>query len=186
MLSRLSILSIFLVVGLITGCGKGTADVAELPTAKAAAASPVDSDARSIPEFEKATLAGETLSTADLAGKVTVVNFWATWCGPCVVETPALVALRNEWKDRNFEIVGISMDEEGLSVIGDFAERFDISYPLIHDLGPLAEKFGGVYALPTSFVVDSNGEILHRFIGVFPVEEMREELDQLIQNTSRP
>lgn len=136
---------------------------------------------RSIPSFEKITLKGETLTDSSLKGKVTLVNFWATWCGPCVIETPDLVALYEEWSDRNFEIVGVSMDEEGLEIVAEFAERFNISYPLIHDPGELADEFGGVYALPTTYVVDAEGTIQHRFIGVFPVAEMREELESMMK-----
>lgn len=136
-----------------------------------------------MPSFSKISLSGDSLRSQSLRGKVTLVNFWATWCGPCVIETPDFVALRNEWKDRNFEIVGISMDTEGFEVVSGFAEDFQIPYPLILDEGPLSDEFGGVYALPTTFVVDAEGLIRHRFIGAFPVEEMKETLDEMIRET---
>lgn len=138
---------------------------------------------RFMPAFSKISLSGDSLRSQSLRGKVILVNFWATWCGPCVIETPDFVALRNEWEERNFEIVGISMDTEGFEVVSGFAEDFQIPYPLILDEGPLSDEFGGVYALPTTFVVDAEGLIRHRFVGAFPVEEMRETLDKMILET---
>ena len=170
---------------LITGCGRSENAVPDLETAGAQdpAVRPVEE--KFIPEFSKETLDGKVLTDQSLKGKLTVINFWATWCGPCVVETPALVALRNEWHDRGFEVVGVSMDEDGLDVVNEFAERFKITYPLIHDLGPLADLFGGVYALPTSYLVAPSGKIIHRIIGVFPVEELREEMETYLSESSK-
>ena len=126
------------------------------------------------------TLSGETLSSDMLLGKLTIVNFWATWCGPCIVEIPDLIALYDEWSSRSFEIVGVSMDVEGFEIIAPFAEDFQIAYPLIVDEGQLAEEFGGVFALPTTFLVNAEGRIVYRFIGLFPFDEMREVMNQLL------
>jgi len=184
----MSTLSYFAIIAavLITGCGKSehTEQVVHVTNTSTTAIKPVEE--RFMPEFSKDTLGGESLTNQSLKGKLTVVNFWATWCGPCVIETPALVALRNEWKDRGFEVVGVSMDEEGLDVVDEFAKRFDISYPLIHDLGSLADEFGGVYALPTSYLVDPSGKIIHRIIGVFPVEDLREEMESYLTESLSP
>jgi len=78
------------------------------------------------------------------------------------------------------------MDEEGFEAVTPFAEDFHIQYPLILDAGPLADDFGGVYALPTTFVVGKNGMVLHRFIGVFPVDEMRSELETMLAEETGP
>lgn len=126
-------------------------------------------------------MSGDSLSSSDLKGKITLVNFWATWCGPCVVEMPELIGLHAEWNERPFEIVGISMDQEGFDVVEPFAEDFGVTYPLILDEGPLADAFGGVYGLPTTFVVDGNGTIIHRYIGLFPFDEVREDLDRMVR-----
>ncbi len=133
-----------------------------------------------MPDFSKETLDGDILTQDDLSGKVTLVNFWATWCGPCIIETPELVALRNEWEDREFEIIGVSMDEGGLDVVQEFVDRFEVPYPILHDLGPLGEDFGGVYALPTTYIVNADGEIQHRIIGQFRVDDFKSELEKLL------
>lgn len=136
-----------------------------------------------VPEFSLTTLSGDTFSPDDLTGKVTLINFWATWCGPCVIEIPELVVLYDDWKDRNFEIIGVSMDDEGFDLVRPFSEEFAINYPVVIDDGTLADELGGVYALPTTFIVDENGRVVERFIGLFPVEEMRGELDAMISRT---
>ncbi len=171
---------------LFSGCGRtrqepqsNEFETMEAPPMKA-------SFERPIPEFSVLTSSGDSLSSSSLEGKVTLINFWATWCGPCVIETPELVALKEEWKDRDFQIVGVSMDEEGFEAVTPFAEDFHIQYPLILDAGPLADDFGGVYALPTTFVVGKNGMVLHRFIGVFPVDEMRSELETMLAEETGP
>ena len=125
------------------------------------------------PEFSEETLNGQLFTHEDLQGKVTLVNFWATWCGPCVIETPELVGLQEEWKDRPFQVLGVSMDETGFDAVRPFVDDFMVNYPQIIDLGPLADKFGGVYALPTTFLVDGDGTVISGHLGIFPFEEKR-------------
>ncbi len=132
------------------------------------------------PTFAKETYAGGTYDLDASKGKVIIINFWATWCGPCVRETPAFVALQNEWADLPFEIVGISLDEEGFDIVGPFIEQFDVSYPMVLDDGTLADAFGGVYAMPSSFILDKQGRIVHRVVGEFPFEDLRGELERLL------
>lgn len=134
-----------------------------------------------IPSFARLTLNGDSLRTADFSGKISLVNFWATWCGPCIVETPELVALQAEWAGRPFQVIGVSMDETGFEAVGQFAEDFHINYPQILDTGELADQFGGVWGLPTTFVVDQHGMIQSSYLGMFPFEEMRPKLDEMLK-----
>ena len=132
------------------------------------------------PSFQKVTLTGETMTEADLKGKVTLINFWATWCGPCIIETPELVGLQEEWKDRPFQIIGVSMDETGFDVVQPFVDDFLVNYPQILDEGPLADAFGGVWALPTTFIVDADGQVQSSYLGMFPLEKRRKHLDKML------
>jgi len=134
-----------------------------------------------VPEFTFERMNGETITSADLKGKITVINFWATWCGPCVYEIPELVVLHDDWKNRDFEIIGVSMDDD-FEIVRPFAEEFAINYPVVIDSGELADQFRGVFALPTTFIVDENGKVTDRFIGVFPAHEWRDELDTRLRS----
>lgn len=134
-----------------------------------------------LPDIDHERLNGERLTNADFEGKVTVVNFWATWCGPCIIEIPEFVALQEEWKDRPFQFVGVSLDEEGFDIIRPFVDDFMMQYPQIWDpKAELGEAFGGVYALPVTFVVDADGTILAGHAGLFPLEEYRPDLERLV------
>ncbi len=135
----------------------------------------------SLPEFSRPMLRGGTLTSSSLSGKITLINFWATWCGPCVVEIPEFVALKKEWIDRPFEIVGVSLDETGFEAVRPFAEDFYVNYPQILDLdGELGDELGGIFALPATFVIDESGTIVKSYLGLFPMSEMRAELDKWI------
>lgn len=135
----------------------------------------------SIPTIDHERLNGDRLTNADFEGKVSVVNFWATWCGPCIVEIPEFVALQEEWKGRPFQFVGVSLDEEGFDVIRPFVDDFMMQYPQIWDpKAELGEAFGGVYALPVTFVVDADGSILAGHAGLFPLKEYLPDLERLV------
>ena len=135
----------------------------------------------SLPEFSRPMLRGGTLTSSSLSGKIILINFWATWCGPCLVEIPEFVALKKEWVDRPFEIVGVSLDETGFDAVRPFAEDFYVNYPQILDLdGTLGDELGGIFALPATFVIDETGAIVKSYLGLFPMKEMRSELDKWI------
>ena len=139
-----------------------------------------------IPMIDQERLNGERLTNADFEGKVSVVNFWATWCGPCIVEIPEFVALQEKWKDRPFQFIGVSLDEEGFEVIRPFVEDFMMQYPQIWDpRAELGEAFGGVYALPVTFVVDGDGRIRAGHAGLFPLEEYLPDLERLVARLER-
>src|SRR5476649_2626692 len=92
------------------------------------------------------------ISMASLRGKVVIVNFWATWCGPCRAEIPDLVALQEKYKD-TLQIIGISEDEGGVDGVKRFAAEHRINYPVVMTTPALEKMFPGISALPTSFVI---------------------------------
>ena len=132
------------------------------------------------PEFVKPLLAGDSLRTADLMGQVTLVNFWATWCGLCIIEIPEFIVLQEEWADRPFQFVGVSMDDMGFEAIETFVSDFHMNYPQIADIGELADAFGGVWALPTTFVVNHEGKVLASYTGPLPLDAIRSEIEALV------
>ena len=144
------------------------------------------------PQFVAHDLDGHELSTASLRGKVVIINFWATWCGPCRAEIPDLVALQEKYRDR-LQVIGISQDESPPEVVRRFATQFHINYPVVMMTPELEKLFPGIGALPTSFIVDRESRIVQKHVGMLrastteletrslaglPVNASIEEVDQ--------
>jgi thiol-disulfide isomerase/thioredoxin len=117
------------------------------------------------PDFKLNGLDGKPVTLADSKGKVVLVNFWATWCGPCRAEVPDLVELQNKYKDR-LQILGLVVDDDDRDAIKKFAEQFGINYPVAIATDELRLQYGGIPALPTSFVLDSEGRIVQKHEGL--------------------
>lgn len=132
------------------------------------------------PDFRLPRLNGETLRLSDYRGQVVLLNFWATWCPPCRAEVPDLIELQRELGPDGLEVIGVSLDEEGFEAVRPFAEQHGITYPLVVDDGSVAAEYGSLYALPTTLVIDKQGRIARRVIGLFPTEEMRPVLEELL------
>lgn len=131
------------------------------------------------PNFSLKTAKGTSLQLSKLKGKVVLVNFWATWCGPCREEIPGFLELYAKYKPQGLEIVGISMDENGWDDIKPFVEQFKITYPIVLGNEKVAKDYGDIYGLPTSFVVDKKGFIVDRHIGYMTKELLEEKIRDL-------
>lgn len=136
------------------------------------------------PDVTLPLLSGDSLRLRDLRGQVVLVNFWATWCPPCRAEIPDLKALHAELHARGLTVVGIALDEQGADVVQPFVDEFAIPYPIALDDGTAADAFGGLFGLPMSFVIDAEGQVVHRALGVFPVDTMRPVLLDLLDAAS--
>jgi thiol-disulfide isomerase/thioredoxin len=121
-------------------------------------------DPAAIPDLTIRTLDGRTLTAKDMAGKVTLVNFWATWCPPCRDEIPDLIKLQEQYKDRLL-IIGVSSDEGPTEMVSRFAADFRINYPIVMETAELTQAFPGIYALPTTFVVDPDLRMVKKHVG---------------------
>jgi thiol-disulfide isomerase/thioredoxin len=115
--------------------------------------------------FTVTDLDGRTLSSTDWKGKVVLVNFWATWCPPCLAEIPDLIALQNKYRDR-LVVVGISEDEISPEIVKRFATDRKINYPIVMTSADLQQRFTGINALPTTFILDPDGQIAYKRVGI--------------------
>jgi cytochrome c biogenesis protein CcmG, thiol:disulfide interchange protein DsbE len=126
-------------------------------------------------DFTIRDLDGRTISAATLRGKVAVINFWATWCGPCRAEIPDLVALQAKYKD-SLQIVGISQDEAPADVVRKFAADRSVNYPIAMMTRDLEQRFPGIVALPTSYILDRDGRIVQKHVGMLTASTTEAEV----------
>ena len=122
-------------------------------------------DPKPAPAFTLKDLDGREISPASLRGKVVIVNFWATWCGPCRAEIPDLVALQEKYKD-TLQVIGISEDEAGVDVVKRFAAEHKINYPVAMTTPEIEKLFPGISALPTSFILDRESRVVQKHVGM--------------------
>jgi thiol-disulfide isomerase/thioredoxin len=117
------------------------------------------------PDFKLTSLDGKPLTLANAHGKVILLNFWATWCGPCRAEIPDLIQLQNKYRDR-LQILGLVVDDDDQDAIKEFVEKFGINYPVAIASNDTRIQYGGIAALPTSFVLDAEGRIVQKHEGL--------------------
>lgn len=117
------------------------------------------------PRYEYPLLDGRVTGSDSLRGKVVLVNFWATWCGPCRMEMPALQAMYERHRGEGLVLLGLSVDRGGEQVVRDYVRERGVTYP-VAIVGPTVEAaFGGVRGYPTSFLLDRGGVVRHEVIG---------------------
>ena len=117
------------------------------------------------PDFKLTGLDGKPVTLSDSHGKVILLNFWATWCGPCRAEIPDLVELQNKYKGR-LQILGLVVDDDDADAIKEFVEKFKLNYPVAIASDAVRYQYGGIAALPTSFVLDTEGRIVQKHEGL--------------------
>jgi thiol-disulfide isomerase/thioredoxin len=118
------------------------------------------------PDFDLETLDGKSLRLSDLRGKAVLLNFWATYCGPCKIEMPWFVELQKEYGPQGFQILGVAMDDAGTEDIAKFAKELGVNYPILIGKDSVADSYGGVSVLPTTFFVDRDGKLIAREFGL--------------------
>jgi len=143
------------------------------------------------PEFALEDLSGKKVSLASYKGKAVLINFWATWCGPCKIETPWLIELRNQYAAQGFEILGVSTDDidrddkqkliDEKKEIAHSAEQMHIPYPVLIDGASLATPYGGLDEMPTSFFVDRNGTVVAAQLGLTSKDDIESNIKKALK-----
>ncbi|MDI6792749.1 MAG: TlpA disulfide reductase family protein [bacterium] len=136
------------------------------------------------PDFTLDKLEGGVLTLSDLVGKVVILDFWATWCPPCRMEIPGFVELYSKYKGKGVEIIGLSLDRQGESVVRSFAQQHQINYPLVMATPEIVMAYGGVQSIPTTFLIDRQGNIANRHIGFAAKDVFESEINALLAKGS--
>src|SRR5947209_3776302 len=118
------------------------------------------------PDFELQSLEGKNVKLSDFRGKAVLLNFWATWCGPCKIEMPWFVELQKEYGPQGLQIVGVAMDDASKDEITKFVKEMGVNYTILLGKESVGQEYGGVNVLPTTFFIDRDGKIVAREFGL--------------------
>lgn len=135
------------------------------------------------PDFEVKDANGQAFHLADYKGKVVLLNFWATWCGPCKVEIPWFIEFEKNYKDRGFAVVGVSLDDDGWDAVKPYIESRKMNYRVALGSMQIERLYGGgegIQSLPTSFVIDRDGKIADVHVGLISRNDYQNELEELL------
>lgn len=136
--------------------------------------------ATKMPEFKlEDVVTGKKISSSSFDGQSLLVVFFATWCPPCIQEIPNLIQLHSDFKNDNFSVVAISVDQEK-GVVQKMVDKKEINYPVMMADKSVTRDFGGVYGIPTSFLVSSSGTVVKKYSGYVPHSVLVKDLEQII------
>jgi thiol-disulfide isomerase/thioredoxin len=201
-----SVLTLAAVLGLF-GCAPGGSDTASADAGHSDDAGDLYADASSTPEerpvvatpvpterplgpvapdFRIAGLDGSVITQDDFVGQVVLIDFWATWCGPCRMAIPHLVELQEELGPRGFTVLGVSVDRKGPDVVKAFGERAGINYPMAMGNAAMSRAYGGpqgITSIPTAFLIDRSGRVAKKIRGFQPKEALLRDILPLLDET---
>jgi thiol-disulfide isomerase/thioredoxin len=133
------------------------------------------------PNFSLQSQNGKMIELSKLKGKVVLVNFWATWCPPCRAEIPDFIEVYKAYKSKGFEIVGIALDEDGWLKVTPYVEEVKINYPIVLGSAKVVQQYGGIDAIPMTFIIDKKGYIVDSQMGILSKELLEQKLKSLLK-----
>jgi thiol-disulfide isomerase/thioredoxin len=136
-----------------------------------------------LPQFKLKLVDGKILNSKSLAGKVTIVDFWGTWCAPCIAEIPEYNAFYKEYKSKGIYFVALAADSGTLAQVGEAAKRLQMEYPVAVPSWEELDLFGNIEVFPTTLVFDGKGQLVREFAGATPskYKVLRQTVDSLLQ-----
>jgi len=125
-------------------------------------------------------ISGKKINSSEFEGKALFVTFFATWCPPCIDEMPTLIELQNKYKRDGFSVVGLSVDQDGLQTVKKLVEKKSINYPVLLADSITMQKFGGVYGIPVSFLINKKGHVVKKYTGYQPLSVLEKDLKKIL------
>ncbi|HXW91904.1 MAG TPA: TlpA disulfide reductase family protein [Terriglobales bacterium] len=136
------------------------------------------------PDFALSSLEGNTVHLSDYRGRAVLLNFWATWCGPCKVEMPWFVELQKQYGPAGLQILGVAMDDSSPGEIAKFAKEMGVNYPVLIGKETVGDAYGGVEFLPYSFYIDRNGKVLDIAFGLRGRGEIEDGVKKILGSSA--
>ena len=134
-----------------------------------------------MPQFELPdAVNGEQVNSRSFEGKTLLLTFFATWCPPCLEEVPTLIQLQNKYRDDNFSVIGLSVDQGGARAVKRLIEKKSINYPVFMADSKIMEDFGGVYGIPVSYLVNKKGNVVKKYTGYVPKSILEKDLKKIL------
>ena len=159
------LLVLMLLALIISGCSKGDSG---------------ESLSKGAPDFTLPAVDGSMVSMSDYSGKVVLVDFWATWCPPCLEMIPILSKLHKKYSDKGLVILGVSLDNEGLGMLGTFVHENMIPYKVVMGDKKIGRAFGGVSSIPTLYMVDRDGRLVRKLTGYHSYAQLEEQVKKYL------
>ena len=131
-------------------------------------------------DFTLPDIEGKQQKLSDFRGKWVVVNYWATWCPPCLTEIPELVDFHEDHKDKDAVVLGVNFEDIGMSGLKRFVEEYFISYPVLHTKPAPSSSLGIIPGLPTSFLISPEGEVVARQVGPVTAKSITDYISQQV------
>ena len=131
------------------------------------------------PDFSLSDMKGNTVSLSDFHGKVVILDFWATWCAPCRMEIPSFIKMKDQYSKQGLAVVGVSLDRNR-AVVPGFAKKLGINYPILFGGRDISIAYGNIAAIPTTFIIDRDGCIKHRLIGLHSKDQFEALIKPLL------
>lgn len=132
------------------------------------------------PDFALKNSKGETIHLSSFEDKVIILNFWATWCGPCRREIPGFVNLYKKYNEEGLEIIGVSVDQNGWEAVNPFVKNYNINYPILMFNHNVVRDYGGIRGIPTTFIINREGKIIEKIVGLRPDAYFEQKVKELL------
>ncbi len=142
---------------------------------------PLASDARQAPSFSVKTLEGKALRSSEFRNKPVILDFWATWCGPCRASMPHLSAMQSRYEKRGLTVVGMSVDDGGPQNVRKFASQLGVKFTLAMANDEILDAYGPIRSIPTTFFINRKGDIVRRVVGYIDGETMEDYVKEILE-----